>query len=54
MENTRLIEQFKAELRQALKNFEEGKGIPLEKFDWKMPLHIAESKGDEITWIDKH
>ena len=44
MENARLIEQFKSELRQALKNFEDGKGIPLEEFDWGLPMHVAESR----------
>jgi len=44
MENKRLIEQLKAELRQALKNMEEGKGIPRDKFTWPRPdLYIAES-----------
>ena len=44
MENTRLIEQFKVELRQALKDIEDGKGIPLAEFDWGLPPHIAEPR----------
>jgi len=46
MENRRLIEQLKSELRQALKNYREGKGIPLEEFDWGLPMHVAESKSE--------
>ena len=54
LEHERLIEQFKAELRQALKDIEGGKGIPLAEFDWGLPPHIAESKGGEILpWIEK-
>ena len=43
MDRKALIEKFELELRQALKNYEEGKGIPLKDFDWGLPLHIAES-----------
>ena len=46
MENKRLIEKFKAELRQALKDIEDGKGIPLAQFDWGLPPHIAESRAE--------
>ena len=46
MEKTRLIEQLKSELRQALEDFEAGKGIPLDEFDWGMPLHVAEFRGE--------
>ena len=41
MENSRLIEQLKSELRQAFKNIEDGKGIPLKEFDWGLPPYIV-------------
>ena len=44
LDNNRIIEQLKSELRQALKDFKDGKGIPLEEFDWGLPMHVAESK----------
>ena len=46
MENKRLIEQLKSEIRQALKDWEDGKCIPLEEFDWGLPMHVAESKSE--------
>ena len=46
MENNRIVEQLKSELRQALKNYREGKYIPLEEFDWGLPTHVAESSID--------
>jgi len=47
MNKERLIEQLKSELRQAIKDFEDGKGIPLEEFDWGLPpLTISEPPGD--------
>jgi len=46
MENKRLVEQLKSELRQALKNYREGKYIPLEEFDWGLPMHVAESRSE--------
>ena len=46
MSNKRLLEQFKEELRQAMRDFEAGKCIPLEEFDWGRPKgFIAESPG---------
>ena len=47
MSNKRLLEQFKAELRQAVQDFKDGKGIPLEEFDWgRTSMYIAESAGN--------
>lgn len=46
MERIALIQKFELELRQAFKDFEEGKSIPLEEFDWGLPLHIAEPKSE--------
>jgi len=46
MVKARLIEQLKSELRQAMKDFEDGKGIPLDEFDWGLPMHVADSGGD--------
>ena len=46
MENKILIEQLKSEIRQALKDWEDGKCIPLEEFDWGLPMHVAESKSE--------
>ena len=44
MDNKALIKKLESELRQARQNFKDGKGIPLEEFDWGMPMHVAESK----------
>jgi len=46
MENKRLIEQLKSELRQAFKDIETGKGIPLKDFDWGLLMHIAEPRAE--------
>ena len=42
MDRKALITKLELELRQAFKNFEEGKSIPLEDFDWGLPLHNIE------------
>jgi len=44
MDRKALIAKLELELRQAFKNFEEGKSIPLEEFDWGLPWHVAESR----------
>ena len=44
MENERLIEQLKSESRQAFKDWEDGKCIPLEEFDWGLPMYVAKSQ----------
>ena len=44
MSKVQLIEQLKSELRQAHQDFLDGKCIPLEEFDWGLPMHIAESR----------
>ena len=46
MERKVLIKKLESELRQARKDFEDGKFIPLEKFDWGLPMHVAESNID--------
>ena len=46
MENVRLIEQLKSEIRQALKDWEDGKCIPLEDFDWGLPMHGAKPQAE--------
>ena len=47
MDKKALITKFELELRQAIKDFEEGKSIPLEKFDWGLPpFRIAESQAE--------
>jgi len=46
MERIALIQKFELELRQAFKDFEEGKSIPLEEFDWGLPMRIAEPKAE--------
>ena len=46
MDNKTLIKKLESELRQARQNFKDGKGIPLEEFDWGMPLHVAKSKAE--------
>jgi len=38
MDRKSILKKFEDELRQARKNFREGKGIPLEKFDWAKSL----------------
>ena len=46
MGKKQLIEQLKSELRQAMKDIDEGKGIPLKDFDWDMPSGVAESRSE--------
>ena len=45
MENKRLIEQLKAELRQARQDWKDGKCIPIAEFDWGLPLRVAQAGG---------
>ena len=46
MENKRLIEQLKSELRQAKQDFLDGKCIPREEFIFpRPPFYVAESSG---------
>ena len=48
MDNKRLIEQLKAELRQAKQDFLDGKCIPREEFVFPFPsLYVAESSGSD-------
>jgi len=44
MNREALIRQLEAEFEESRKNFKEGKGIPLEEFDWGLPMHIAEQR----------
>ena len=44
MNRKALIRQLEADFEESRKNFKEGKGIPLEEFDWGLPLHVAEPK----------
>ena len=44
MNRKSLIRQLEAELRQARKDFKDGKFIPLEEFDWGIPMLVAESR----------
>ena len=46
MDRKTLIRKLELELRQAFKNFEEGKSIPLEEFDWGLPMHVAEDRAE--------
>ena len=46
MDRARLVEQFKSELRQAIKDYEDGRSISLEELDWGFPLHVAESRSE--------
>lgn len=46
MDRKALITKLELELRQAFKNFEEGKSIPLEEFDWGLPMRIAEKRAE--------
>jgi len=41
MERIALIKKLESELRQAHQNYLDGKGIPLEEFDWGLPPHIV-------------
>lgn len=43
MDRKALIKKLESELREARKNFQEGKTIPLREFDWGLS-HIAESR----------
>ena len=42
MDRKALIAKLELELRQAFKNFDEGKSIPLEEFDWRLPTLISQ------------
>ena len=44
MNRKTLLKRFEDELRETRKNYEEGKLIPLEEFDWGLPMHIAEPR----------
>ena len=44
MDRKALIKKLESELRQAHQDYLDGKGIPLEEFDWGLPLQIAESQ----------
>ena len=46
MDRKVLIKKLEAELRQARKDFEDGKFIPLEEFDWGLRVHIAEPRAE--------
>ena len=46
MDRSTLIKRFEEEVRQARKNFIEGKSIPLEAFDWNLPRHISEARSE--------
>jgi len=46
MDRHAILRRFEDELRETRKNYEEGKLIPLEEFDWGMPMHLAESKAE--------
>jgi len=41
-----LINKLESEFRQALIDIEQGNTILLEDFDWGLPMHIAEAKGE--------
>lgn len=43
MDRKSILRKFEDELRQAHQNFLDGKGIPLEKFDWGESLIVRES-----------
>ena len=47
MDRKSLIAKLELELRQAFKNFEEGKSIPLEEFDWGLSGYVAEPSRTE-------
>ena len=46
MNKKALIKQLEADFEESRKNFKEGKGIPLEEFDWGIPMHVAESRSE--------
>ena len=46
MDRKSLIRKLESELREMRKDFEEGKCIPLEEFDWGLPRRIAESRAE--------
>jgi len=54
MNKKALIRQLEADFEESRRNFKEGKGIPLEDFDWGLPLHIiAESSGIQYRVDDE-
>ena len=44
MNRKSLVKKLEGELRQARQNYLDGKGIPLEAFDWDKSWKIAESR----------
>ena len=42
MDRDVLIKKLESELRQAHQNYIDGKSIPLEEFDWGLPLQTSE------------
>jgi len=46
MDRKAILKKFEDELRQARKNFQEGKCIPLEEFDWGLPFQVSESRAE--------
>jgi len=46
MDRKALIKQLEAEFEESHRNFLERKTIPLEKFDWGIPMHVAESRAE--------
>ena len=49
MDREAILKKFEEELRESHQNFLDGKGIPLEEFDWGLPLHISELKTEHLT-----
>ena len=54
MDKKALITKFELELRQAIKDFEEGKSIPLEEFDWGLPSQAEYLMHNEACTQIKH
>ena len=46
MDKRAILRKFEDELRETRKNYEEGKLITLEKFDWGISMRIEESKAE--------
>ena len=47
MSEKTLIKQLVAEISDARQRFKEGKGIPIEQFDWGFPTMVVREIGGE-------
>jgi len=51
MDRKAILKRFEEELRESHQNFLEGKCIPLEEFDWGLPLYIEKATNEYQTQV---